>query len=178
MIRPLLLLAAASAALTACGTPRKNTPDEFAVITKPPLTVPPDYALRPPKPGEQQVQAPSSSERTQQLLLGDQRTEPPSNGELALIQRAGVLNVDPSIRATLASESGNRASKGESLANRILFWQVKNGEIDDSVAPLQVEDREAWLAQRASSISTAIGEDSEVVIARDRNGVLGLPGIR
>ncbi|HUN51459.1 MAG TPA: DUF3035 domain-containing protein, partial [Candidatus Sulfotelmatobacter sp.] len=29
----------------------KSGPDEFAVVTKAPLTLPPDYALRPPAPG-------------------------------------------------------------------------------------------------------------------------------
>jgi hypothetical protein len=29
----------------------KEPPDEFAVVTKAPLVMPPDYNLRPPKPG-------------------------------------------------------------------------------------------------------------------------------
>ena len=30
----------------------KVTPDEFRIVTKAPLVVPPDYALRPPSPSE------------------------------------------------------------------------------------------------------------------------------
>ena len=30
----------------------KVTPDEFRIVTKAPLVVPPDYGLRPPAPGE------------------------------------------------------------------------------------------------------------------------------
>ena len=34
----------------------KVTPDEFRVVTKAPLVVPPEYALRPPAPGEPRPQ--------------------------------------------------------------------------------------------------------------------------
>ena len=49
----------------------KNAPDEFAITTKAPLVVPPDYGLRPPRPGESRPQELSPSERAQQVLLGD-----------------------------------------------------------------------------------------------------------
>ena len=50
-------LAALAIALSGCDTIReaagvtKQTPDELAVVTKAPLVIPPDYNLRPPKPG-------------------------------------------------------------------------------------------------------------------------------
>ncbi|MEO1658355.1 MAG: DUF3035 domain-containing protein [Pseudomonadota bacterium] len=180
MMRSLLLATAILPLVAACvgGSTTKRTPDEFAVITKPPLTVPPDYALRPPRPGELRPQTLSSAERTQQLLLGDRSSEPPSDGELQLIQSVGALSVDPSIRDLLNAENGSIASKNASLANRILFWRVVDGEVDDSEARLNAPDREAWFAQRQRSIESAIGEDAEVVIAKDPGGVLGLPGIR
>ena len=34
----------------------KVTHDEFRVVTKAPLTIPPDYSLRPPSPGEPRPQ--------------------------------------------------------------------------------------------------------------------------
>lgn len=48
----------AAAGLGGCQSTRqalgmtKVTPDEFRIVTKAPLVVPPDYALRPPAPGE------------------------------------------------------------------------------------------------------------------------------
>ena len=51
------LLAGAVFALVGCDSIRsaagvsKSAPDEFAVVTKAPLIIPPDYNLRPPKPG-------------------------------------------------------------------------------------------------------------------------------
>lgn len=178
---PLLALCAAVA--TGCSSDgplggNRNAPDEFAILTKPPLTVPPDYALRPPRPGETRPEELSTSERTQQLILGDTSSAPPSNGELALIQAAGAVEVDPSIRAILAAENGGRVDKDDSLANRLLFWQYNNGEVDDSAAPLIVDDREAWMDQRQRSIEAITGPGASVTIATDERGVLALPGVK
>jgi len=53
------LFAALSLSLAACGGESlsdtlgygKSAPDEFAIVTKAPLVIPPDYSLRPPRPG-------------------------------------------------------------------------------------------------------------------------------
>ena len=52
------LVAATGLGLAGCNSTRnalgmtKVTPDEFRVVSKAPLVVPPEYALRPPAPGE------------------------------------------------------------------------------------------------------------------------------
>jgi hypothetical protein len=154
----------------------KNPPDEFAITTKAPLTVPPDYALRPPRPGETRPEEKSTSDRARELMIGDATAQPPSRGELALIQNAGAIDVDQNIRAILAAENGGRADKDASLANQILFWRTEGGEIDDSEAPLRVEDEAAWMEQRRQSIESVTG-GAPVAIAKDRRGVLDLPGV-
>ena len=52
-LRKYLILVLASSALTACGLAGGPSPgpDEFAVVTRAPLSLPPDYGLRPPRPG-------------------------------------------------------------------------------------------------------------------------------
>ena len=56
-MKALLAVAGIAMLTSGCGIGRavgggKNAPDEFAIATKAPLVVPPDYSLRPPKPGE------------------------------------------------------------------------------------------------------------------------------
>lgn len=153
----------------------KNPPDEFAITTKAPLVVPPDYALKPPKPGEARPQELSPSERARQVLLGDANAAPPSTGEQVLLQQAGALNADANIRAVLNAENGGRAEKDRSLANQLIFWQFDGDDVDDSAAPLQVEDAEAWHTARKEAIDATIGEDSEVEI--DKSKVFNLPGV-
>lgn len=178
----LAALAGSALLVTGCGSlgsalgSSKSPPDEFAIVTKAPLTVPPDFSLEPPKPGETRPERLSTADRTRQLLIGDESTAPPSNGELALLQSVGALEVDGNIRAILAAENGGRASKDESLANQLIFWTFEGDTIDDSDAPLRVENAEAWRAERHDTIEAVTG-GGQVVISRDQR-VLNLPGVK
>ncbi|MHA7872118.1 MAG: DUF3035 domain-containing protein [Hyphococcus sp.] len=162
-----------------CGINRafgnKQAPDEFAIAKKAPLVVPPDFALAPPRPGESRPQELSPSERAQQVLLGDANAAPPTAGEQLLLQKAGALGVDPGIRNLLNAENGGRADKDRSLANQLLFWQFDGDEVDDSAAPLRVDDPEEWFASRQRTIDRAIGEDAQVEINKSKT--LNLPGV-
>src|SRR3546814_10759236 len=57
MTARLLIVAGLALAVSACGGFRENlgltkqSPDEFRVVSRAPLTLPPDYNLRPPAPG-------------------------------------------------------------------------------------------------------------------------------
>lgn len=154
----------------------KNPPDEFAITTKAPLVVPPDYALRPPKPGESRPDEISASERARQVLMGDASGAAPTPGEQQILKKANALTADPNIRAILDAENGDRAEKDRSLANQLLFWKFVGGKVDDSAAPLRVENPEEWMAQREAAIKAVIGENAQVVIKRD-DETLKLPGI-
>jgi hypothetical protein len=153
----------------------KNPPDEFAIATKAPLVVPPDYSLRPPKPGETRPQELTPSERARQVLLGDTTAAAPTVGEQQILQKAGALGADQNIRAVLAAENGGRAEKDRSLANQLMFWKFVDGKVDDSAAPLRVDDPAAWHAERKEAIEAVTGEGAQVVIKS--GDALSLPGI-
>ena len=86
----------AAAGLAGCVSTRnalglsKVTPDEFRVVTKAPRVIPPDYALRPPAPGEPRPQElqPESAART--ALLGAREAQARSDGEKLLVTKAGA----------------------------------------------------------------------------------------
>jgi hypothetical protein len=48
----------------------RRAPDEFVVVSRPPLVVPPDFDLSPPRPGEDSPHAVSTEEQARALLLG------------------------------------------------------------------------------------------------------------
>ncbi|MEL6111792.1 MAG: DUF3035 domain-containing protein [Pseudomonadota bacterium] len=177
--RPLSIIAALTVSVVLGGCSAlggKNAPDEFAITTKAPLVVPPDYALRPPKPGESRPQELSTSERAQQVLLGDTSAAPPSEGEVLLLRKSGAVSADRNIRNVLAAENGGRADKEASLANQLIFWKfLADGSIDDSAAPLRVENAEEWMADREKAIERVIGETEKVEIKRSKT--LNLPGV-
>ncbi|MBV8889529.1 MAG: DUF3035 domain-containing protein [Alphaproteobacteria bacterium] len=69
-----LLCLGAAASLSACGDFRRAigldrpSPDEFAVESRAPLTIPPDFDLRPPEPGAARPQEKSTAEQARQAL--------------------------------------------------------------------------------------------------------------
>lgn len=56
-----------------------------------------------------------------------------------------------------------------------MFWKFVDGEVDDSAAPLKVEDAAAWHADRQAAIAGVTGEDAKIVIKSD--DALLLPGV-
>lgn len=63
------LLAGCSEARQAMGL-GKRAPDEFTVVKRAPLSLPPQYTLRPPEPGAPRPQEPSPTEQARQQVLG------------------------------------------------------------------------------------------------------------
>lgn len=177
-IKAFVLIALALPAVAGCSAlgGRKNPPDEFAIATKAPLVVPPDYSLRPPRPGESRPQELSPSERAQRVLMGDVTGVAPSPGEQYLLRKANALTADPNIRALLNAETGGRGEKDRSFANQLMFWNFIDGDVDDSAAPLKVDNPEEWFAAREAAIKAVTGEEGKVVIKRDEK-TLGLPGV-
>jgi hypothetical protein len=148
----------------------KVTPDEFRVVTKAPLVVPPDYALRPPAPGEPRPQElqPESAART--ALLGERESEVRSDGEKLLVAKAGAEKADPLIRYVVDDEFGDIAHKDKTFSDRVMFWRAgKPAAQQDTPAPVDA-------AAEQVRISKLTG-DKEVLIQRDENRHLKLPGL-
>jgi hypothetical protein len=157
----------------------KVVPDEFRVVTKAPLTVPPDYSLRPPAPGQPRPQElqPESAART--ALLGARASEQRSEGEKLLAAKAGGDKADPLVRYVVDDEFGEIAHKDPSFADRVLFW--KKNKTDATAA----QTAKASGAETAAPIDPTIEANrlkslvggKEVVIQREPVGGVKLPGL-
>ncbi|MGE4221426.1 MAG: DUF3035 domain-containing protein [Alphaproteobacteria bacterium] len=162
----------ATAALVLAGCDKKLTgPDEFTVVQRAPLSVPPDYGLRPPRPGEKRPNETETRDTAQAALLGGQTSAPrtgsnlnlsltsggassaspqpadagASNGERALLKQANALDADPDIRTVLARESG-RVQEDKSLVDRLVFWKSddeKNVVVDPAAETQRLRDNAA-----------------------------------
>ncbi|HXS06613.1 MAG TPA: DUF3035 domain-containing protein [Rhizomicrobium sp.] len=125
--------------LSACDSLReeagltKQSPDEFAVTTKAPLIIPPDYNLHPPSPGAAPLNQtdPTSSAELAMFNSSDPATVAAqmkgsySPGEKMLLANAGVQNSDPTIRAQLQSDETNMQGADPSFTDRILGSPAK-----------------------------------------------------
>lgn len=118
---PLGVLALAAVSLAGCDTIRDaagvthRAPDEFAVVTKAPLIIPPDFNLVPPKPGAKAVNQPDPTADAQVTLFGDNPATVAQNmpgnfsdGEKLLLAYAGAANVDHGIRKRIDSDAAAR----------------------------------------------------------------------
>ncbi|MGF1456923.1 MAG: DUF3035 domain-containing protein [Alphaproteobacteria bacterium] len=124
----------------------KSSPDEFAIVTKAPLVIPPDFSLRPPRPGAKRPQDVATSQTAAALLFTDysdsgEQAERQSRGEQALLSKAGALQADASIRRVLEAETTMLARKDRSFADQILFWRGEDSLTEQVVDAASEPDR-------------------------------------
>lgn len=134
----LLLCMAGAVALSGCGEARqafgleRNVPDEFAVVSRAPLSMPPDYNLRPPRPGAPRPQEVTTRQAAERVVLATAAADatsraeqaiPASSGEGILLARAGAGQADPSIRRTVDEETASLMRADDTFVNTLLFWR-------------------------------------------------------
>jgi hypothetical protein len=110
----------------------KVVPDEFAVTPNAPLAMPPDYTLRPPRPGAAPTQEVPTTQQAKQTIFraSDQQAtalqpdDQRSAGETALLRQAGVANVPSNIRDTVNAEAAQPPPSDPGLVDKLLFWRT------------------------------------------------------
>jgi len=109
----------------------KNPPDEFAIIRKSPLIIPPDYQLKPPLRNLEGLQRLPEQNDARALLL---KAPPPptdtelSQGERNLLMQAGASNSSDSIRAQIDRDGQTVVRKKGNFVERILFGFGRSDE--------------------------------------------------
>ena len=101
---------AGSVALSGCGGVRdalgvnKYPPDEFAVVAKTPLVIPPDYNLRPPGANQPRPREAEPTQMALRALYPDANLQiaAPSAGENQLLQASGGTAADRNARSDLS----------------------------------------------------------------------------
>jgi len=139
------LAAATLLLVTGCGSTVQETlgigkrqPDEFQIVRRQPLIIPPDASLRPPRPGERGPAEVSTSDQARELLTGETTLpEGGSAGERALLGQA-TTPADADIRRKLLEENTELATIDDSRFLTILNWQrqrlLPQGEPIDAAA--------------------------------------------
>ena len=178
------LVALSAVALTACGGLRQSmgltkvVPDEFVTVASAPLTVPPEYGLRPPAPGQPRPQELAPESAARQILLGQRQAITRSAGETALVTAAGADRADPLARYVVDDEFGDLAHKEQSFADRVLFWRRDDAATQ---APTQTQTAQEAVtidaATEAARLQALTGAQQSIVIQPRRDGGFKLPGL-
>ena len=127
----------------------KSSPDEFRVASQAPLSLPPDFRLRPPEPGAVRPQSGTTTQQARQSVFRLNSAGTPSRvygaegrqsaGEQALVSRVGSQRVDPKIRQIVDLETDQINEESGSLLETLIFWRDEepSGTLVDASAEAQ-----------------------------------------
>jgi hypothetical protein len=162
----------------------KQSPDEFKVVSRAPLSMPPDYNLRPPTPGAPRPQEGTPRDQAAASVfqysntggvapdaippIGEGESETAqSSGESALLQSAGAAGVDPNIRALVDAETAEDEANSKTLADTLTFW--REPEPYGTVVDPQAEQKRL---QENAALGKPVTEGETPTIVRKKRGVL------
>ena len=159
----------------------KSPPDEFAVYSRAPLSMPPDYGLRPPAPGQTRPQAVVPRNQAATAIRGGQKgdagvqgapgSQPAiSSGTQALLRATGAHQADPDIRTLVNRDSSIMVEENVTLADRLLFWK-KPGETEKGTVVDPA--KEAKRIRENQALGRSLTEGDTPTIERER-GVRGI----
>ncbi|WP_454019386.1 DUF3035 domain-containing protein [Azospirillum sp. Marseille-Q6669] len=180
---PLLGLALVALALTGCTDVRRSigldrtSPDEFTVVSRAPLTMPPSLARLPePRPGAARPQDATSAAVAAASVFGGSsrataaggRTAAGTAGESALIAQAGAKSgIEPGIRNKVDQETTQLVVADKSWIDSLLFWQTQE-------QPYEVVDpkKETQRLREAQATGKALNDGTIPTIERKRRAPL------
>ncbi|MGE5546107.1 MAG: DUF3035 domain-containing protein [Solirubrobacterales bacterium] len=166
-----LVLSGCSEAKRAVGW-EKAPPDEFQVVERAPLAMPPDFTLRPPSPGAVRPQEGTVRDQAKQTLLGTRAFTPVSSqnrtqGDVALLKRAGAEGIQPDIRTLVNKETQALADADKNLADKLVFWRKPEtiGEVVDA-------EKEAKRLRENQALGKAVTDGDTPQIKRRKRAIL------
>lgn len=181
------LVAASALSLGACSSVRQAVgatrvvPDEFLTVSTAPLSLPPEYGLRPPQPGQPRPQDVTPELEARRILAQERGAVTRSDGERALAQRvgAGTEAIDSRVRYLVDDEFGNLAHKETTWADRVMFWRRDDAASQGATT--------ITTSQGAATIDAATeyermqqltgGQNAIVIQQRRTGGGFKLPGL-
>lgn len=146
-VAAITLAVVASLSLNACsglsklaGT-KKNPPDEFKIVNKPPLVMPPDFNLRPPRPGAPEPQNLSPTAQAISALFPGRTTLPPpaSAGENALLDTIGAGAASANIRSNVGDDTTMVVEKGALLRDLLTAGELEGAPDGSSIERISSE---------------------------------------
>jgi hypothetical protein len=139
--------------LGGCADPKKalglgkRSPDEFTVVTRAPLSLPPEFALRPPQPGAQRPQELGPVDAARQSVFapsGSSSTPtasaPPIGPTVAPAPRVGVAATPPDSAAPPVPRSTVGATQGPSTGETALLSRAGTERVTPNIRTVVNEE--------------------------------------
>lgn len=181
--RAALLPIACGLLLAGCGSDTARTlgftrdaPDEFSVVTRAPLSLPPTLGSLPaPRPGLQRPQELRGRAAGEAVLapgaaFGVGAATTPSRGESALLAQAGsTAGAAPppgDIRQRVDAEATRLEQPDRSVVDRLMFWRAT----PEAGTQLDAQ-REAQRLRENSALGRSVEDGETPVVQRRRQGL-------
>lgn len=175
------LLGGLAFAVSGCESTRetfglnKTAPDEFQVVSRAPLSLPPDFTLRVPDPGAPRPQTGTTTDQARRILTGEDPDAVKrditdgnrSQGQVALLSQSGAQYADPAIRTTVDRETSIFIEESDSVVDKLIFWQDKpefGTQVDAEAEAKRIRDQQA--------LGESVSEGETPVIERRQKGWL------
>lgn len=146
----------------------RNSPDEFTVVQRAPLSIPPDYALRPPGDTGGAPPASASADQAKTALLGAQTPVAEGNAEKTLLDKLGVANAEPDIRKKIDEDNGYIALKSQPVADKLVFWDDNTPTSDDAPSSVVDPAKEAARIKKNKDEGKPINDGAVPVIEKKK----------
>jgi hypothetical protein len=139
-----LLLGCTILSLAGCGSDKlartfgltRDAPDEYTVTTRAPLSMPPDYNLRPPRPGAPRPQEQSERQQAEEALVPALALNAPASGAASPGQSALMAQAGPAAPADIRRKVDADArtdSSNDGFVDKLLYWRkpdTHNTQVD------------------------------------------------
>lgn len=183
LIRQIALVSLSTLLLSACGGGNarqvlgldKEVPDEFRVISQAPLAVPPDFHLRPPKPGSKRPYHQDLDEQAKDVLFSHDTPSSASNSNTSSEQ--GLLGqitaqADPDIRKTIEEENRKAAVQVEEKGffDKIADYTRGNKKKQDPTVDASQEKER--ISKKKRDGETITGDDTPEIESKSEGGFL------
>jgi hypothetical protein len=146
-----------------------DAPDEFTVTTRAPLSMPPDYSLRPPQPGAPRPQERSERTQAEEALVPQQALGVAAGGDSpgqdALVAQAGPP-APKNIRAEVDRDA-QLDQPGHSFTDKLLFWRTppQPGVVVDPT-------KEAQRLRQNAALGRSVDDGDTPIIQPKQKGLL------
>ena len=119
----------------------RNSPDEFTVVKRAPLTLPPEYNLRPPGSVDSTMASGRTAGAARAAVFGETTagTSNYDNAEDAFLAKAGATDTNPEIRSVIERENGYISVENRSTVEKLLR---REGRPDEAVVVDPVKEKE------------------------------------
>jgi hypothetical protein len=139
----------------------RDAPDEYTVLTRAPLSMPPDFTLRPPQPGAPRPQEQSVRSQAESALVPDSALGGApvgvSAGQAALVRDAGG-GASADIRQRVDQEA-RLGANDDGFVDKLLYW--RNTDSQKAVVDAQQETKR--LQQNSALGQSPVTGDTPII---------------